>query len=146
MHWLVAAVSLLALSSSASAQCIGRNAINGMPQAAYVVPGPTPGNAFAFTTFLPTGQPTIILGPRYFQVAPIVRAFTDIHECAHTNGVLDEIQANCIALQTMRNNGLPIQDEQVIAMWHVSQGVIGPQYGGTGEVFWSLTLRCAGSR
>ncbi len=134
------------LTSAVGAQCVGRNAYNGLPQPAIITQGMTPGNAFAFTSFYPNGQPGILLGPRYFQLAPILRRFTDIHECAHANGAIDEVQANCIALQTMRSQGLSAANENVIAQWHIGYGPIGQQYGGTGANFWQYTLQCAGPR
>ena len=45
------------------------------------------------------GTPIIDYGPRFLELAPVMRSFIRRHECQHGNGVSDEIAANCAALR-----------------------------------------------
>ena len=128
-------------------RCVGKNRFSG----AAVVPteshGDSTGQAYAIIYFDPVnGTPLIVYGPRYRQVAPLLQSFIKRHECQHANGVQDEIAANCEALTQMRALGLTPAQEARIARWHVAEGTIDPQYGGSGAALWERTVRCAGAR
>lgn len=138
---------LMVVSSIASAQCVGRHGVTGQPVQVYEAAGPTMGNAYAIANWAPNGWPSITYGPRFFALPPLQREFIKFHECAHVSvPTMDEIQANCIALVEMRRRGLSAQQEQQIAQWTASEGVVGFQYGGSGANFWLYTVQCAGSR
>lgn len=128
-------------------QCIGKGRFTG----AAVVPtetyGDPPGRAYAVIYFDPVhGTPLIVYGSRYRLIAPLLQSFIRRHECQHAKGVQDEIAANCAALVQMRAVGLTTEQEGQIARWHIAEGAIDPQYGGSGAAFWEQTLRCAGAR
>lgn len=92
-------------------------------------------------------MPIIIYGPRYYGLNPLFQEFIRRHECAHLSiPSSNEVEVNCHALISLRNDGLTEHQENAIANWQVSQGAIGVQYGGTGYNFWSSTLECAGPR
>lgn len=131
-----------------ASSCIGRNYYTLQPAAAFEQNSTSMlGNAYAVTNFDPTsGIPVITFGPRFYQLQPLLQVFTRYHECQHASGVLDELGANCGALINMRSLGLSRAEEDVIAQWHRQEGLIGAQYGGTGEAYWANTLLCAGNR
>lgn len=144
---LIVFLVLLLFSSLASATCFGRNLITGQIVQAEEVIGPTAGNAYAVSTWLPNGWPIITYGPRFFQLRPLLKSFVKIHECAHLSiPTSDEVLANCTALRNMRHHGLSKDEEDEIADWTRLEGVIGLQYGGTGAAFWDATLVCADER
>ncbi len=135
------------VASPQAFQCLGRNYYTGAVMAPFETSGTTVGSAYAISNFdTATGNPYIVYGPRYFQMQPLVQSFIRRHECQHTNFVTDEIQANCGALIQMRQQGLTASQEDQIAQWTIAEGAIGLQYGGTGAVFWNLTLACSGPR
>lgn len=137
---------LIALSCAASAQCFAPHGITGQSVLAYEKPGQTIGNAYATATWS-NGWPTITYAPKFYNLPSLFKEFVKLHECAHVSvPTLDEIQANCIALLEMRRRGLSWQEEQQIARWTASAGLIGFQYGGTGANFWLYTIQCAGPR
>lgn len=125
-------------------QCVGRNAYSGLPTPAFETFNPAMTAGFAVTSFDQNGNPLIVYGAQYLAAPPLIRMFIKRHECAHANGYFNEIDANCVALQSMRSEGLGRQDEEAIASWHFAMGPVGAQYGGTGTEFWSWTLACAG--
>ena len=128
-------------------QCVGKSRFSGAAVEALETYGDPTGRAYAATLFDPVhGTPLIVYGLRYRQTAPLLRAFIKRHECQHANGVQDEIAANCATLVQMRALGLTTEQETQIARWHIAEGAIDPQYGGSGAVFWERTLRCAGTR
>lgn len=138
---------LLFIHASAEAQCLGRHAASGQLVQTHETTGQTMGNAYAISNWLPNGWPIIVYGPRFFTLPPLPREFVKFHECAHVSTpTIDEIQANCIALREMRHRGLSDSEEMQLALWTASEGSIGLQYGGTGQAFWQLTIRCAGPR
>jgi hypothetical protein len=89
------------------------------------------------------GTPTIVYGPRFRALDPLMQAFIRRHECQHANGVRDEIAANCSALAQMRALGLTAQQEAHLRHWHLAVGRLDPQYGGSGAIFWERTVSCA---
>jgi len=140
------ALLMLILSNSASATCFGRHGITGQMVQAVEVGGQTIGNAYATSNWMPNGWPIITYGPRFFLLDPLLQSFVKIHECAHLSiPTSDEIRANCTALKSMRHHGLSDDEEDEIANWTRSEGLIDLRYGGTGEAFWNATLACAGT-
>ena len=89
------------------------------------------------------GTPTIVYGPGFRALDPLMQAFIRRHECQHANGVRDEIAANCNALAQMRTLGLTPRQEAHLQRWHMAEGRLDPQYGGSGAAFWERTERCA---
>src|SRR5690606_33552218 len=89
------------------------------------------------------GTPTIVYGPGFRAVSPLMQAFIRRHECQHANGIRDEIAANCGALAQMRSQGLTTQQEAQLERWHVAKGRLDAPYGGSGAAFWERTVRCA---
>ena len=143
----VIAVAFIFLPTLAGAQCVAPHAFTFQPVQVLEMPGPTAGNAYAIAQWAPNGWPAITYGPRFFGLSALLKDFVKFHECAHLSMVTNnEVQANCVALTEMRRRGLSQQQELEIARWTVSEGVIGLQYGGTGENFWRFTLQCAGAR
>lgn len=143
----LAFVIILLFPAYSLGQCNSFNINTNHPQIANEISGNPPGNSIAFATWDGFGNPTIIYSLRYYQLAPLMKQFVWLHECAHLSiPTSDEIQANCTALLQLRDMGLTHHDEQLIANWTMSAGPVGMQYGGTGEAFWALTLNCAGSR
>jgi hypothetical protein len=134
--------------SAQSTQCVGRNFYTGLPTVAVEQSqAVTVGNSYAITYFDPiSGIPVITYGPRFYQLHPLLQVFSKFHECQHANGIVSEVAANCRALIQMRNLGLSREEENIIAQWHIAEGVIGAQYGGTGAALWSETVQCAGTR
>ncbi len=125
-------------------QCIGRNQFSGAVTAAVEKQDETGSWPYAVFLIAPVlGTPTIVYGQRFRVLDPLMRAFIRRHECQHANGVRDEIAANCAALVQMRALGLTPQQEAVIARWHLAEGRLDPQYGGSGAAFWERTVRCA---
>lgn len=125
-------------------QCRGRNAFSGavaIPIEKQDTSGTWPYAAF-FTDPV-FGTPTIVYGPGYRALDPLMQTFIRRHECQHANGVRDEIAANCTALVQMRGLGLTPQQEAHLERWHLSKGELDPQYGGSGAAFWERTVRCA---
>ena len=128
-------------------QCVGKNRFSGAQVMAAESHGDSTGRAYAIIYFDPVnGTPLIVYGPRYRQAAPLLQSFIKRHECQHANGVYDEIAANCEALTQMRAIGLTPAQEAQIARWHVAEGTIDPQYGGSGAALWERTVVCAGTR
>ncbi len=125
-------------------QCVGRNRFTGVAN----VPVETQDEAVAwpYAAFFvdpALGTPVIVYGPRFREVGPLMQAFIRRHECQHANGVQDEIAANCGALAQMRAQGLTPQQEAQLQRWHMAEGLLDPQYGGSGATFWERTVRCA---
>lgn len=132
------------IADPAQFQCIGRNHFSG----AAIVPDEKQDDsgAWPYAVYLVDpvrGTPTIVYGPRFRALDPLMQAFIRRHECQHANGVRDEIAANCAALVQMRGQGLTPQQEAHLERWHLGKGRLDPQYGGSGAAFWERTLRCA---
>lgn len=131
----------------ANGQCVARHGFTGQLVNVVEQQGWTVGNAYAIANWAPNGWPVITYGPRMNNLNPLLQSFIKVHECAHlSTPTMDEVQANCIALTTMRQRGLSRRDEDQIANWTAAEGVIGMQYGGTGIEYWRRTLVCAGPR
>ncbi|MCZ4313604.1 hypothetical protein O4H66_09315 [Comamonadaceae bacterium G21597-S1] len=125
-------------------RCQGRNPFSGAPDGPVEKQdesGYWPYAAFFVDPVL--GTPTIVYGPRFRTLDPLMQAFIRRHECQHANGVRDEITANCMALVHMRAQGLTTRQEAHLQHWHQAEGRLDPQYGGSGAMFWERTLRCA---
>ncbi len=125
-------------------QCHGRNQFSGAVDVAiekHDDSGTWPYAAFFIDPV--HGTPTIVYGPRFRALDPLMRTFIRRHECQHAIGVRDEIAANCTALTQMRAQGLTPQQEAHLERWHMAVGRLDPQYGGNGVVFWERTVRCA---
>jgi hypothetical protein len=140
----VSAVMLLMLGSGATAQasCTARH-LNGQIVPVREVQGPS--MFWAHAAWAPDGWPTITYGPTYYQLPPIMRRFTTLHECAHlVERTTNEFGANCKALQVMRSQGLSPEEEAFIKNFHLSMRILGPQYGGSGSAFWFGTLQACG--
>jgi len=132
-------------SLTSSTTCYAPHLATGIFVPVVELRGPTFGNAFAIANYNANGYPVITYGPRFFEEPKLIQKFIELHECAHLSQLTsDEILANCFALQGMRNLGLTNEQENQIAIWHYSMTNIAPQYGGTGENFWNMTLACAG--
>ena len=128
-------------------QCVGRNRFSGVVNVAVEKQGENVSWSYAAFFVDPVlGTPTIVYGPRYLEIGPLMQAFIRRHECQHANGVVDEIAANCAALVQMRALGLTAQQEAYLERWHLAEGRLDPQYGGSGAAFWERTVRCAGTR
>lgn len=128
-------------------QCIGKNRYSGVP----VIPAESDNEALgvAYSAILfdsTSGTPLIVYGARFRTISSLMQSFIKRHECQHANGVRDEVEANCAALLQMRALGLTALQEASIAQWHIAEGTLDPQYGGSGSVFWERTLRCSGGR
>lgn len=114
--------------------CIGV-AVNGMQTPVRQMLGSVP--AWAMTTWEPDGLPKIIYGTAYFQLPPLMRRFTSLHECGHASTQdADEYAANCWALR--KGKWSPQQIAQ-IRRFHKNLGPLPPQYGGSGAAFWAGT-------
>lgn len=127
-----------------SFQCQGRNQFSGavdMPIEKHDESGTWPYAAFFIDPV--RGTPTIVYGPRFRALDPLMQTFIRRHECQHAKGVRDEILANCTALAQMRAQGLTPQQEAHLERWHLTVGHLDPQYGGNGATFWERTVRCA---
>ncbi len=125
-------------------QCQGRNHFSGavdVPIEKHDESGTWPYAAFFIDPVL--GTPTIVYGPRFRALDPLMRTFIRRHECQHANGVRDEVAANCTALAQMRVLGMTPQQEAHLERWHMTVGRLDPQYGGNGTTFWERTVRCA---
>lgn len=75
---------------------------------------------------------------------PHMADFIFYHECGHAQDEqLDEIGANCYALNTMEKLGL-INDAKLAALGATHQRMLRlpSRYGGSGQVFWERTLAC----
>ena len=141
------AISPADLANPGHFHCVGKNRFSGVTSVPTERSGATTDHAYAAIYFDPVhGHATIIYGERYQQTAPLFQAFIRRHECQHANGVLDEIMANCGALEQMRALGLTLEQESRIAAWHAAEGSIDARYGGSGARFWQRTLDCAGAR
>lgn len=104
-----------------------------------------PSMFWAHASWDPDGWPAITYGAAFFQLPPLMRSFTVIHECAHlVHQTNDEFFANCEALTELRRRGLSVSEESYIAGYHHRIGPLGPQYGGSGSAFWAGTLRACG--
>ncbi len=125
-------------------QCIGRNRFSGVVNLPIEKQDDTVTWSYAAFFVEPVlGTPTIIYGPRFRELDPLMRGFIRRHECQHANGVQDEIAANCAALVQMRAQGLTPRQEAQLERWHLAEGRLDPQYGGSGAAFWERTVRCA---
>lgn len=125
-------------------QCIGRNRFSGMVNVPVEKQGENVSWSYAAFFVDPVlGTPIIVYGPRFPELAPVMRSFIRRHECQHANGVSDEIAANCAALAQMRAQGLTAQQEAHLRRWHLAEGQLDPQYGGSGAAFWERTVHCA---
>ena len=125
-------------------QCVGRNRFSGLANVPVERQGENVSWSYAAFFVDPVlGTPTIIYGARFRTLGPLMRAFVRRHECQHANGVQDEIAANCAALAQWRVQGLTPQQEAQLEHWHVAEGQLDPQYGGSGAAFWERTVRCA---
>ncbi len=132
------------MSDPGAFRCQGRNPFSGAldgPVEKQDESGYWPYAAFFVDPVL--GTPTIVYGPRFRTLDPLMQAFIRRHECQHAKGVRDEITANCMALVHMRAQGLTTRQEARLQRWHQAEGRLDPQYGGSGAVFWERTLRCA---
>lgn len=78
---------------------------------------------------------------------PFAQDFVYFHECAHIQRqTLDEIEANCHALNEVRRLALVDADlEAALGEFHVRMGRLPMKYGGSGERFWRQTLACVES-
>ena len=134
------------LAAPAHAQCMAPHALTG--QTVQVIETGGLQSWFrAWATYRPDGHPIIYYGQGFMALTPLMQRFVRLHECAHLiEAPRDEILANCRALQVFREQGLGEEDERLIAQHHIADGVLPPQYGGSGRAFWALTLRCAGPR
>ena len=75
---------------------------------------------------------------------PHMADFIFYHECGHAQDEqLDEIGANCYALNEMQKLGL-INDAKLIALGATHQRMLRlpSRYGGNGQVFWERTMTC----
>lgn len=75
---------------------------------------------------------------------PHMADFIFYHECGHAqDDQLDEIAANCYALNEMQKLGL-INDAKLAALGATHQRMLRlpSRYGGSGQVFWERTLAC----
>jgi len=125
-------------------QCVGRNRFSGVANVPVEKQGENVSWSYAAFFVDPVlGTPTIIYGSRFRELGPLMQAFIRRHECQHANGVQDEIAANCAALAQMRAQGLTPQQEVVLERWHMAEGRLDPQYGGSGAALWERTVRCA---
>src|ERR1035441_4733387 len=115
--------------------CMGV-AQHGMQVPANQVTGQPP--AWAMTIW-PNGYPTIVYGPVYFQLPPLIQRFTSLHECGHAStGNPDEYAANCYALSA--GNFTPAQIRLIRTFYQSLSMTIPPQYGGSGIGFWAGTM------
>lgn len=140
-------IALLAFAANAAhAQCIARHAVTG--QLVPVIETTGFISSFrAFSSHRPDGYPIIYYGQGYMVLSPLMKQFVALHECAHlVESTSNEFLANCRALQILRQQGLSSYDEQLIAQSHYNDGSLPSQYGGSGAVFWSKTIACAGQR
>ena len=125
-------------------RCMGRNQFSGVVNVPVEKQGENVTWSYAAFFVDPVlGTPTIIYGSRFQELGPLMQAFIRRHECQHANGVRDEIAANCAALAQMRAQGLTPRQEMYLEHWHVAEGQLDPQYGGSGAAFWQRTVRCA---
>jgi len=78
---------------------------------------------------------------------PFAPDFVFFHECAHIQRqTLDEIEANCHALNEVRRLALVDADlEAALGEFHARMGRLPLKYGGSGERFWRQTLACVES-
>ena len=75
---------------------------------------------------------------------PHMADFIFYHECGHAQDEqLDEIGANCYALNEMQKLGL-MNDAKLAALAGTHQRMLrlASRYGGSGKVFWERTLAC----
>lgn len=75
---------------------------------------------------------------------PHMADFIFYHECGHAqDDQLDEIGANCYALNEMQKLGM-IDDAKLAALSATHQRMLRlpSRYGGSGQVFWERTLAC----
>lgn len=75
---------------------------------------------------------------------PHMADFIFYHECGHAQDEqLNEIDANCYALNAMQKLGL-INDAKLAALGATHQRMLRlpSRYGGSGQVFWARTLAC----
>lgn len=75
---------------------------------------------------------------------PHMADFIFYHECGHAQDEqLDEIGANCYALNEMQKLGL-INDAKLTALGATHQRMLRlpSRYGGNGQVFWERTMTC----
>ena len=133
-------ISIVFLSIFSPAEgCVARHAATGQLVQVREISGPS--MFWAHAAWDMYGQPTITYGPIYYQLPPIMKRFTSLHECAHLAlPTVNEFEANCAALRTMKMQGLTFEEESYIAQFHQQIGIIGPQYGGTGAAYWEGTL------
>lgn len=146
IHWMHRAVLLLSIAplQDVAATCQAWHA-NGQVVMARERIGPS---AFwAHAALDPDGWPAITYSHTFFALPPLMQEFTRVHECMHLAlPTSNEVHANCEALKLMRARGLSAQQEHYIGAFHGSLGQIPPQYGGTGQTFWALTMQCSGVR
>lgn len=78
---------------------------------------------------------------------PFAHDFVFFHECAHIQRqTLDEIEANCHALNEVRRLALVDAElETALGAFHVRMGRLPLKYGGSGAGFWRQTLACVES-
>jgi hypothetical protein len=140
------ALTVLLASMAAQAQCMARHGVT--KQLVKVIEVNEETYIFrAFSTRRPDGYPVIYYGHGYRQLSPLLKRFVAMHECAHlVEFTSDEFLANCSALQAMRLQGLSKEDEEKIARFHIEDGPLPMQYGGSGAAFWARTIACAGPR
>lgn len=125
-------------------RCVGRNHFSGAIDTP--IEKHTDSDTWTFAAYFVDpvkGTPTIVYGPGFRTVGPLMQAFIRRHECQHANGVRDVIAANCAALAQMRAQGLTTEQEAQLERWHMAQGRLDPSYGGSGAAFWDGTVRCA---
>jgi len=125
-------------------RCQGRNQFSGAPDGP--IERQDDSGYWPYAAFFVdpvAGTPTIVYGPGFRALDPLMQVFIRRHECQHANGMRDEIAANCAALAQMRAQGLTPQQEAHLARWHMAVGRLDPQYGGSADVFWDRTVRCA---
>lgn len=133
--------------TDAPAQCYAYHFYNGTVVQARERPGDSP--FWAHAGWDPDGWPAITYGPMFFNLPPLMQELTKIHECMHVSvPTMNEFDANCRALVTMRQRGLTDGDENYIAQFHLLPELqaLPPQYGGSGRAFWTRTIQCAGRR
>lgn len=117
--------------------CSARHLANG--QMVRVRQRPGPSMFWAHATWDPDGWPSITYGQAYFSLPPFMQRFTSAHECGHlVLQTTNEFHSNCYAIERL---GLKGRGLRAVADFHRGIGLIGPQYGGTGQDFWALTER-----
>lgn len=146
--FLLAIPLLTSITFNSSAQCFAR-ANGGSGQVVLARERPGPSMFWAHAGWDPDGWPAITYGPMFFNLPPLMQELTRIHECMHISvPTMNEFEANCRALDVMRQRGLSENDENSIAEYHMlpELQILPPQYGGSGWAFWNGTIECAGSR